>query len=474
MPMATILEGCLALVVILLFGSAVILSQSRDRLRRVSECLLLGPFALLLSMEVLTLCGIALTRTSVACSAAALAVAGLVLRRRRGPDVDWTVPTIHDRAPLLVGGFLTLLVALFSFDQPILVSDPVTIYAPPAVLYAEHGRLDPRLLARVVDPQHLDYPPLFTASYAWVFIASGGYDGWLVKLLGPLYFAGLLLEMLALCRQHGARAPLLWTLIPALAPITLKASTSGFADIAVTAYLAGGLSSLCAWKRTGGRRDLLRSALMLAAAAATKNEGAALAVLFLFLGTSTIGRRANPSPPEGSRGGRARLGVPGAWGLLLLLNVPWYWAVRALGFENDLVEGVSEVGIREALSRVPVVARFFFDQLFLHPSDLCRWFPMQGLLYPLAAFSLFVALIKGGRTLLKWKALVLPAQLLLFFAVFLFTYQDVRWHLDTSLPRLLLQCFPAALLFCVSILGADSIAADAVGRHSRESGNPGP
>lgn len=412
--------------------------------RRVAETLLLGPLCIAL---LLLLCSLVGLRWNVwALAVPPVVAAFLLLLRGAGSGIS---------IPLLGGCVAAVLVVGFaSLQAPLYISDPVNIYAPAAVVYAEAGRVDPALLGRVAEPAHLDYPPLYTLNLAWLFFADGGYNGWLAKPLGACFLVGLFLELLLLARAQGLgrRVGVAAALSFSAVPLAFKEATSGFADLALTAYLAACLAALVR-VRPGDRGALARAVVFGGAAALTKNEGLVLALLLggVFL------------LPGLFRRGGCGLVLGAALGFALIV-LPWNVWVRSAGFENDLVSGVGSVTPVEALQRVPTVAKFLATESLagmrtgpMPRTDDLR-VPAFGVAYLAFAAALLVQLarlLRGGRGP-QAVLLIAPLQLLLYALVFAFTPRDLEWHLDTASSRLLLQALPALMAFVVATLPARS------------------
>jgi len=415
--------------------------------RRLADLLLLGPLALTLAMGALSLLGVECSRTSVAAVviAAALLRAGFAWRARSRRPIE----AAARREP---GGAAVLLLALaagvlavaVSIRRPITISDPVLIYGAAAAQYAAHGRVDPALLRDVPELEHPDYPPLFPATLAWLQLARGGFDPWIGKPLGGIFLAGLLLELAAIARALGLRksrafAAAAFGLVPAL----VSAADDGYADLVVTACLAGALASLlelAASREETGRRTL-RAGLFLAAAALSKNEGFAIGLAMVLLAALL-------RTTSGARAGARRLLLAAA--PMLLAVAAWWIAVARAGLVNDLVEGAGDVSPATALDRAGALLKELGGWLG-SPIVNEPWPPAYGF----APFAIALALAAHAwsgvkRRRLTFEQAVGPAQLGIYCVVLLFTPHEFEWHIDTALLRLLTQCLPAFLAFVLA------------------------
>ena len=452
----------IAYLLLPLLGYALRPTSGRLGPRQLAEIVLLGPLGVFLLLGTFSLVGLPHHPALLLATGVALALGSVWLRRRCRRavcSVDQDQHEVRDIAPFTAGGWWTLCALLLlaawlawlGLARPLFVSDPVTIYAPPAVLYQVAGRLDPELLLGVLEQEHLDYPPLYTANLTWLFEWAGGYDGFLPKPLGVLFFLGFVLELWNLATSLGSsRAALLWVPVFAFLPIVLKEATSGFADLALVAYLTAGLGSLVLLlqRERATARDGLRAGLFLGAAALTKNEGAAVAVLALLLAVLCAPR---PRPAKA---------LALAAGLLVLLAGPWALRVRQVGLENDLVQGLRAFSFGELGERLGMVLEALGQEMFhtLAGEEFAGAVALArlqyGLLFVLFAVALVLALRQpsGGarRALSVWLA---PSQFALYILVFAYTHQDLVWHLDTASSRVLLQTVPAQFLLVLHVSG---------------------
>ncbi len=279
---------------------------------------------------------------------------------------------------------------------------------------------------------HLDYPLLVPASvaraWAWAGSDAPAVAG-LVSTLFGVATAGLLVA--ALLRLRPAPIALAAGLLLVGTPFFVTFTSNQHADIPVGFFLLATLALLALPAR--GPRDTGRWALaglMAGRAAGTKNEG----LLFLVTLAAVV------LPWEWLRGSRRHAGAllaGAATALLPLLHFKF-----ALAPANDLVSS-------QPWDR--------WTQLFdgsrhaLLLSTLARDLPRFGewILPPFLAL-LLPLLLPGVRRLHRGEVFagLVPAFLLAgFLGVYLVTPYELASHLDSSLVRLLLQLWPAALLF---------------------------
>lgn len=309
----------------------------------------------------------------------------------------------------------------------------------------------PALLAEpMLHWTHPDYPRLVASAVARAWAWTGAETPAASALVSAAFAAGALGVLLAVAaRIRGWTLALAAGLALVGTPFFVTFAPGQHADLPLAAYLlaAVGLLLLGATGRAGDRGWLLLAGAAAGCAAWTKNEGLLFALVFAAAGGVALWRR------DGWRGAAAlAAGLGGA-----LVPV----AVFKLGFApaNDLLsaplgprlgfltDGARHLAILAALGR-----------------DLVRfgewsWPPYLALALPFVAWRARRRPTGAERLVLPLVALMLAG----YYLVYLTTPQDLAWHLDTSLVRLLLQLWPLALLGWVLALPAVDAAAAAGG-----------
>ncbi|MEA2472830.1 MAG: hypothetical protein QOE06_745 [Thermoleophilaceae bacterium] len=273
--------------------------------RRVREVpAALGPaflagVAVVMSLLMLALtAGVAVRMPAFAAAAggltAALAVSGFVLARRSETGDGEPAP-VCAAAPTALEKWLTravigLLAAFFvigytAYRKSSTVGDDWAIWSYKGLaLFEFGGKLDNGTFTGTVPgPAHLDYPLLLPLFQSLFFRSVGAAQLQQFHSVLWLLFAAFIWTIAWLARARGL--PLLALLIPTAAlAFTSKSHTlvaDGYADVPVAAFAGAGVLAVGLWLQNGGRRYAILGAVLLVAAANTKNEGlmAAAAVL---------------------------------------------------------------------------------------------------------------------------------------------------------------------------------------------------
>ncbi|MBL9212174.1 MAG: glycosyltransferase family 39 protein [Opitutaceae bacterium] len=291
----------------------------------------------------------------------------------------------------------------------------------------------PALLAEpAISWTHPDYPRLLPAAVARLW-AWGGQETSAAAALVAVAFAlaalGILLAVLARCR--GWTVAFAGALLLVSTPFFVTFAPNQHADIPLGGFLLAAMGLLVlSGDGPEPRAGLWLAGLCAGLAAWTKNEGLLFALGFALVAGGWAWRR---------HGVRALVGLATGLGVGL---VPV--AVFKFGFApaNDLVS--APLGPR--LAHVVDVARHAtilgsFGRELLRFGEWA-WAPFLAMALPFAAWRQRRRSTGTARVL--W--VVIGLMLAGYYGVYLLTPQDLAWHLNTSLVRLLLQLWPLAIL----------------------------
>jgi 4-amino-4-deoxy-L-arabinose transferase-like glycosyltransferase len=181
------------------------------------------------------------------------------------------------------------------------------------------------LMYRGQDLHQPAYPPAHSLLQTWGYLAMGGLNERLVKLIFPIWYAVLVGLVGLICRRWGSqRQALGWALLMATTPLLLDHATLGNADLPLAVAWLVGVVSLCRWIESSRRRWLLYGAVALAGGAWIKLDG-------LYFGVYAIGAAALLKSwlarrfAEGLGPGLAALAI------VLALTLPWPIYAASLG-----------------------------------------------------------------------------------------------------------------------------------------------
>jgi len=306
---------------------------------------------------------------------------------------------------------------------------------------------------------HHDYPLGLPFLQGWLAAVCGGAEMRVMRWLFPLFHLALLPVMARLLLEFGlARGRWLVTGLFALVPTALEHASNGYAEPAVSAFMAlGALLLVRTWK---GSAPAWTVALACAFAAQVKDEGGvwtagAAAVLAWWTVRGRIRSRA----------------LLAALAVAALLVLPWKLTARHLGLSpNDYRPEPSRLAANFA-ARAPLVAKALVVEALGPGADMATLSADGG------GFG-FVALARrqaAGWALLWWVvvagavigsrrfiappggglAVMVAVQLCALAAVYLTTVLDPALLITWSMGRFLLQLAPLCLALALAAgLGA--------------------
>ena len=264
---------------------------------------------------------------------------------------------------------------------------------------------------------NLDYPLLLPSLEAIDFRAMGAFDTRLLHVQFLLFLVAAVLALVALLRD--VVPPLvLWAsvLALALAPAVFDQLLTAYADVPLALVFGVGVAAIGRWVRTNERCSLALATLCFAGALMTKNEGS-LVVLAVFLALFVVAhRRWRP------------LAVAAAVDIAVI--VPWriYVSIHHVhdinysllnSFDYGHIHGRAGVG--------PIAFRTLGGQLI----DPGQW----GLLVPIAAAIVVVALLTGPRALPLFAAIWTIVSWLGLSWIYVISHYEYSYYLDSTKER---------------------------------------
>ncbi|MSU50866.1 MAG: phospholipid carrier-dependent glycosyltransferase [Opitutus sp.] len=291
---------------------------------------------------------------------------------------------------------------------------------------------------------HPDYPLLVPASVARAWAWAGAESSFAAALVSVGFaLASVALLMAIVARQRGRTPALLGGLLLIGTPFFVTFSSNEHADIPLATFMLAAVALVLLAEGTTAARGLWALAGVAAGFAAwTKNEGLLFAVVFGALVGVWEWRR-------GSRRNVAFFLGGLAVGLLPVVGFKLFLAPA-----NDLMS--APIGPRLAQLFGVARHRLILASLWRDLGAFGEWrmLPFPAMVLPFFAWRWRRALAGAGRTIPALLALMLAG----YYGVYLLSPQDLTWHLDTSLVRLLLQLWPLALLGWGLAIPADAPA----------------
>lgn len=369
----------------------------------------------------------------------------------RRPWRSWSADVWVVAVFILAFGAFAVVGLATAFHLPLLGWDAWGFWTRKAQMLTWHDSLFPEFFAGSSYAFiHPDYPlqlPVFEALH---FRAAGSIDTQTVIRHLWLLLAAFVWGAAYLLRDRVR--PVVWApllLLAALAPGVWQQLLTGFADVPMAIFAGLGAISLALWLSQGAGGFLALAAVMLAAAANTKDEGLMVAVALLLV-AGIVGL---------VRGLRLR-GLLLACGGVLVAVLPWRVWTAAHGIKTDLPvsKGLTDPGyMLDRIDRVWPSIRALGHEM----ADQSRWL----YLLPLATLVVVAALVSGtGRRV----AAFYMASFAVVSAGFIWSYwlspYPIEWHLENSAGRVI-----SALMFiCIAaVVHVSGLLLNALDRRQR-------
>jgi hypothetical protein len=350
------IAGLLAIdVVLAVLGAGILLgSGAWDRLSplsRIGPAVLLGMAGATAGLGALVFLDVSPTPAVTVLLAGACLAGGLALRPRVRPPRD------RGGGGLIAAAVIAVICtpfALRTLDAPLVKFDAYSDWSLKARLLAGHGgtffgALDSRMFGLPYMFAHREYPVGLPALEALGFHAAGTTSA--VAVHGQFLVLGASFLATAWTLLRPRVDPWLLgacLLLLVVAPGLHDQLIAGYADVPLGCFWATGALALCLWILGDGRDRLVMSAVLLAAAAATKQEG----VLFdgALILTAVIGVLV-------LREGRRRLPAAGALvAFVVVMALPWQVYVRSHGLHDaDISPGLGRMA--DQVHAVPTIVR---------------------------------------------------------------------------------------------------------------------
>jgi hypothetical protein len=264
---------------------------------------------------------------------------------------------------------------------------------------------------------NLDYPLLLPSLEAIDFRAMGAFDTRLLHVQFLLFLVAAVLALVALL--HDVVPPLvLWVSVLALAvaPAVFDQLLTAYADLPLALVFGVGVAAIGRWASTNERWSLAIATLCFGGALLTKNEGS-LVVFAVFLGLLVVART------------RWRV-LAAAAAVDVSLVVPWriYVGVHHLHDINySLLDSFDYGHIHSRAGVGPIAFRTLGEQMV----DPGQW----GLLVPIAAAVVVVALATGPRTLPLFALVWTLVSWLGLSWIYVVSHYEYSYYLDSTKER---------------------------------------
>ena len=293
---------------------------------------------------------------------------------------------------------------------------------------------------------HPDYPLNIPLAETFLYIGMGDLNDQLVKVIFPLFFAGILCMLYCAVRRFASRTyALLFTFLLASIPQFNAYATNAYLELPLAFYYCASALLLFRWFENKEEVSfLIVSSVMVALAGWTKNEGLMYCLINIILLSIFLISGSKAALKE------KMLYLCGYSGIALGLSLPWLAVKRAFQFVN------SDIGI---ISMNPFylykqsykiwLILYDFQKHVIGPK---KW----NIIW--AAFILVLILyhkdmLKGTR---KYLTISLALAVSGYIFAYLFSVINFQLLVSTTLSRFLLHFLPLAVLLMAMALREDA------------------
>lgn len=297
------------------------------------------------------------------------------------------------------------------------------------------------------DRSHPDYPLLLSGYVARIWKESGG-SAAIAPVMTAFLILGALIALLVggLALLRGAASAFLAAFVLLSTTPLLLLATAQYADLLLAFYILAAATLLLvdSFGEPEAKAPLVWAGIAAGFAAWTKNEGIVFLLGILIVFFAVEWRQKGTARAIG----RGRLLFAGALpGLLLIVWFKFFLAPAA--------EPLVKQGLGGMLTKLADAARYVEIAKAL---GMEIWRLGTGASHPLLLLAILAILLRWQpdlklRAPSTVAASLLALMLLSYCGAYLVTPSDLKWHLNTSFDRLILQVWPLAVLLCFTHLG---------------------
>lgn len=283
---------------------------------------------------------------------------------------------------------------------------------------------------------HPDYPLFLPASICriWTYLGDE-------SLFVPMFFSAAMtflvfaIVLFGLWIHVGIKKALLAGLLLAATPRLLTWGTSQYADVPLSLYMVSAVSCFLISQENKENRNYLLIGIFLAASCLwVKSEG--LFFFLIYIGNIFLYHLRNRREEIKSFFKKI---------LISLFPVSVYVLLRLIAVFNDkfLRQNLPEL-INKFFSverHLVVIEAFISGILYLGEWFVNPWIIVAALLFIFGACDL-----NRRNHKKKSSVLILVSMLAVYYCFYIFSPRGLKWHLDTSLSRLLIQLWPLIVL----------------------------
>ncbi len=371
----------------------------------------------------------------------ALFIANLFLTRNE-VKVLKAVPKEKIRLSLLEKFLISIIVMeviyvfFKAFSFPLSDYDGLAIYGIKAKSFYLNGTVFTDMFTeKIFIPAHPDYPLLLPLAESWVYIFLGSLNDYLVKILFPVYYVGLLVIFFSVMLNFfKRREAILFTFFVATVSQLRNFGYFCYAEMPLIFYYTASFLYLFMWIKKEKLSFLILSALMAFGALWSKNEGSLLFLVNLaVLLIAIFDKKLNLK--------KALVCFFAYLVTVVVLFTPWVIVKTCFNLTNDVInkDTLKVSLIASNLDRIGPILYEYQKHIFGPKKWNIVW------------ILIIMTFILKFKNLLKPDQKYFTIALILCFLGYTMTYfitpQNLTWHLSTSASRIILHFLPIGLFW---------------------------
>ncbi len=349
---------------------------------------------------------------------------------------------------LLSGIMIETIYAFFrALVKPMESYDAVAIYAIKAKALYLAGSIPGNFFTGTINLfAHPDYPLNIPLCETFIYLFLGSLNDQLVKIIFPLYFAGLLGLLYFVIRRFAGRTyALLFTFLLAAIPQFNAYATNGYLDLPLAYYCFASAVFLFIWFEDTSKAGLLFiSAVMAGLAGWTKNEG----LMYCIINISLIAIFFVTNRKKGLVK-RYFIYLSSYIFTIFAISLPWLWIKVSAHLVNSEINlsNLTPWYILSQYRRVwPII--YEFQKQFLGPK---KW----NIIWMIFIFLLIVKFKKIFSKDIRYATLFIFFSFGGYVLIYMITSQDLAWHLSSTGSRFLIHFLPVVIYWMALLLKKD-------------------
>lgn len=375
----------------------------------------------------------------------------LVVREKAGPAYAFPGEIVlRDRAGLFkvlaaIMGVQMISVFLRALVRPLEAYDAIVNFGIKSKMFFMYNGFPLKLSALSgAGAGHMDYPLLIPLNETWIYKFMGAQNDNLVMALFPIILVAFAVFFYySLARFFGQKQAFLFTFLLSTVPQIVNSSTNGYADVAFTFMVTAAFVFLFRYFNEARRDLLILSAVFSGIGFNTKNEGISFILASCLLIAVFM---------HGEKDKRLHLGNIAVFYMvpLAVVMAPWILIKHSLGVSNSDIE-LSKLTASKFLDNVkhiPFILNKFQQEIFGPKKWNILWIAV-------VAFS--VLRFRKSKDDRAWMiGIFILINLLIYLGSFMvLTGKDIYFHVNTTMPRLMMHFSGLSLFFLAFLLRDD-------------------